>query len=143
VIEISDFAGGLRQMADNADRLSERHDVAEMAGLRRQLEEQAVKARRDADLIAELRRQARSMNRSLDGIGRLRRGVLNGDVDAVQILADALLVLDGPCENYTAGSCRHHPGRTRGASFTAEAWCGPCVARDALERAGLVGEDQR
>lgn len=143
MIEISDFAGGLRQMADNADRLSERHDVAEMAGLRRQVEEQAVKARRDADLIDELRRQAKSLGRSLDGIGRLRKSVLRGDADVVQILADALLVLDGPCTIYTAGSCRDHPGRKRGAPFTAEAWCEPCVARDALTRAGLVREDQR
>jgi hypothetical protein len=75
-MEISDFAGALRQMADNALLVAERHDVAEIAALRRQVEEQAVKAQRDGDLIDELRRQVKMMGRSLDGVGRMRKGVL-------------------------------------------------------------------
>lgn len=74
--------------------VAERHDVAEVAALRRQVEEQAVKAQRDGDLIDELRRQVRAMGRSLDGIGRLRKGVLAlKSSDAVQILVEALFVV--------------------------------------------------
>lgn len=142
--EISDFANALRQMADNADHLSERHDVAGMAGLRRQVEEQAVKARRDSDLIDELRRQVKAMGRSLDGIGRMRKNVLalkTTDADAAQILAEALFVLDGPCAHYVPDSwtCRTEGvGKTRGARYGADAWCVQCVVRDALERAGAL-----
>jgi hypothetical protein len=141
-MEISDFAGALRQMADNADQLGERHDVAEIAALRRQVEEQAVKAQRDGDLIDELRRQVKMMGRSLDGVGRMRKGVLAlKSSDAVQILAEALFVLDGPCANYIPDSwtCRTEGvGRTRAAKYGAEAWCPQCVAHDALERAGAL-----
>lgn len=141
-MEIQDFAGALRQMADNALLVAERHDVAEIAGLRRQVEEQAVKAQRDGDLIDEQRRQVRAMGRSLDGIGRMRKGVLAMKTpDAVQILAEALFVLDGPCSNYVPDSwtCRTEGvGRTRGARYGAEAWCPQCVAHDALERAGAL-----
>lgn len=138
--EIVDFAAALRQMADNADQLADRHDVAEMAALRRQVDEQAAKARRDADLIAELRRQVTAAWRSLDAIGRMRKNVLAlKESDAVQILAEALMVIDRDCDNYTGPStCREDASRTRRAEFTADAWCDPCVARDALERAGAV-----
>lgn len=137
--EIIDFAKALRLLADNAEALSERHDVAQMARLRHEADERAVLARRDGDLIDELRRQVQSMGRSLDAIGRLRKNQLTHPADAVQILADALLVIDGPCSNYTGpASCREYRHRTRGAKYTAEAWCDQCVARDALERAGAL-----
>jgi hypothetical protein len=140
--EISDFARMLRRAADDADALAERHDLRHMAQLCQQVDEQAVKAQRDSDLIDELRRQVRAMGRSLDGIGRLRKGVLAlKETDAVQILAEALFVLDGPCANYIADSwtCRTEGvGRTRGARYGAEAWCHQCVAHDALERAGAL-----
>jgi hypothetical protein len=136
-MQLGDFANALRQMADNADKLSERHDVAQMAALRAEVDTQAAKAQRDSDLIAELRRQVEVMGRSLDGIGRMRKAVLAGDQAAVQILADALLVLDGDCATYTRGSCRNS-SRRRSALFTADAWCERCVARDALERAGAL-----
>lgn len=139
-LEVSDFAGVLRLMADNADHLAQRHDVAEMAGLRRRVAEQEVQVRRDADLIAELRRQLQSVWRQLDSIGRIRKLVLVGEAaDGVQILVDALLILAGErCSTYTSGSCRDDRGRTRTAECTADAWCGECVAHDALERAGAL-----
>lgn len=139
-MEISDFAGALRQMADNALLVAERHDVAEIAALRRQVEEQAVKAQRDGDLINELRRQARAMGRSLDAIGRLRESVKAEPADAVQILGDALLLIAGErCSTFTSGSCRNGTsGKVRGAKYGADAWCEPCIAFDALERAGAL-----
>lgn len=137
--EIADFAGALRQMADNAEALAERHDIAEIAGLRRQVDGQAARAQRDADLIDELRRQLLAHGNSLDAIGRLRKSVLAGDrpADVVQILVDALLLIDGGCESFTSGRCRD-AGRIRFAPYTAEAWCQSCVAHDALERAGAL-----
>lgn len=138
--EIADFAAALRQMADNADRLSERHDVAGMAQLRQQVEEQATQAQRDADLIDELRRQLATCAMRLDAIGTLRKNVLTGarPFDVVQILGDALLILAGSCASYTGpSSCRDDPGRTRVAEYAADSWCESCVARDALERAGI------
>lgn len=136
-VNIQDFAAALRQMADNADRVAEYHDVAEMDQLRVAVADQAAKAERDADLIAELRRQVISMGRSLDAIGRLRLSVLDGDRSAVQILADALLVISGPCRNFAGtASCRDEgSGRTRGGEYGATCWCDPCIARDALKRA--------
>lgn len=143
-IQMKDFAGALRQMANDADWLAERHDVADMADLRRQVHEQAVKARRDSDLIDELRRQLAAMGRSLDAISRLRRNAQIAPADkgtVIKVLAEALLVIDGPCDNYIPDSwtCRTEGvGRTRGARYSAEAWCVQCVARDALERAGAL-----
>lgn len=54
----------------------------------------------------------------------------------VEVLTDALQLLaaDG-CHTFTQGSCRDDGARTRGARFSAEAWCQPCVAQDALDRA--------
>lgn len=146
-MEIADLAAALRGMAGNVDVLAERHDVKDMAQLRREAAEHEVARRRDADLIDELRRQLKSTWRSLDAIGGLRKIVLTGHApaDVVQILADALIILAGPrCSTYTSGSCRDaNSGKTRGARFTAYAWCGECVAWDALERAGVdLGEDQ-
>jgi hypothetical protein len=139
VTEIIDFAKALRLLADNAEALSVRHDIAQMAALRRQVSEQSAKALRDSDLIDELRRQVTAMGRSLDAIGRLRKNLLTNPADAVQILVDALLMVDGPCSNYTGpASCRDYRHRTRGAKYAADAWCGHCVARDALERAGAL-----
>lgn len=148
--EIADFAAALRQMADNAEYLAERHDVAEVAVLRALVEEQAAKAQRDSDLIDELRRQVGGTVRALDAIGQMRRHVLNMKApDAVQVFTDALLIIAGTgCSNYTSRSCRDaSSGRTRTAAFSAEAWCQECVAADALERAGLAagirnGEDR-
>jgi hypothetical protein len=138
--EIPDFADALRQMAANADRLAERVDLREVAGLRRQVEEQASKAERDADLIAELRRQVEAMGRSLDAIGRMRKRMQMGDAaDGVQILVDALqLAARDGCENFADGWSCSGAGRTRGAMYAAKAWCLPCVARDGLERAGAL-----
>lgn len=137
--EIIDFAGELRQMARNAEALAERHDIAEIAGLRRQVEEQAAKAQRDSDLIGELRRQVESMSRSFDALRRLRKGALGAGPPAVEILADALLNINDGCESFTSGSCREAgSGKTRTPLFTADAWCNSCVAHDALERAGAL-----
>lgn len=139
MIGYPDFAAALRQMAAHAEQLAERHDVASVAELRRDLQQRNDQVDRDADLIAELRKQVEVMGRSLDGIGRMRKGTLAGDQAAVQILTEALFVLDGRCEHFTAGSCRSATsGKTRGARFGADAWCGSCVARDALERAEAV-----
>lgn len=137
--EIRDFAGALRQMADNADQLAERHDLTHVAQLHQTVDEQAATARRNQDLVDELRRQVAGMGRSLDAIARLRR---TGNGSAVTIFGDALLILAGTgCSNYTTGSCRDYRHRTRGAAATADAWCTECVARDALERAGVGVED--
>lgn len=137
--ELIDFAGALRQMAANAETLANRHDLRHVAQLYQQVDDQAAAARRNADLVTELRRQVEAMGRVLDGIGRMRRVALNGDQAAVQILADALFVIDGQCEHFTSSSCRSDTsGKTRGAPYLADAWCMPCVARDALERAGAL-----
>lgn len=140
-MEITDFAAALRGMADNADVLAKRHDVADMARLRRQVADQAVDSQRDADLIDELRRQAAGMGRSLDAIARLRGTDIRS---AVTIFGDALMLLAGPCANYIPDSwtCRTEGvSRTRGARPGTAAWCVQCVARDALERAGVGVED--
>jgi hypothetical protein len=137
--EIVDFASALRQMADNAEALSERHDVADMAALRRQVTEQAVKAQRDGDLIDELRKQLQVMGRSLDAIGRMRKHVLAMKApDAVQILAEALLVIGDRCASFMSPASCRTAGRVRGAKYGDEKWCDQCVARDALERAGAL-----
>lgn len=143
-MEIKDFAAALRAMAENADVLAERHDVAKMAQLQRDAAEHAVKVSRDADLIDELRRQVQAMGCSLDAIGRLRRNVHTEPADAAQVLADALLVIGHRCSTYRApAECRTEPSMTRGAPYGADAWCAQCVARDALERVDALGvEDQ-
>lgn len=140
--EIRDFAVAMRQMADNVELLAERHDVAEMGRLREAVAAHAVQARRDADLVEELRRQNVVMGRSLDAIGRLRKTVVFGDRAAVQILADALLLIEGQCSNYTTadGCTSESSGRVRGAATDADSWCDECIARDALTRAGYRGE---
>lgn len=141
-MEIKDFSAALRAMADDVDVLAERHDVAQIARLRREADERAVLARRDGDLIDELRRQVQFMGRSLDAIGRMRKNHLTEPADAVQILVEALLVVQGPCSNYTGpASCRDYRHRTRGARYAADAWCGPCVTRDALERVGALPQE--
>lgn len=126
-MEITDFAAALRAMAGK-------------------VADQAVDSRRDADLIDELRRQLSAAHRSLDAIGRMRKQVLTMKApDAVQILCDALLVIDGPCANYIPDSwtCRTEGvGKTRGAKYGAEAWCAQCVARDALERVGITEQNR-
>lgn len=141
-MEINDFSAALRAMADNADTLANRHDYVQIAGLLKDVNDQAVKIQRDQDLIDELRRQVAAMGRSLDAIGRMRKHVLAMKTpDAVQVLVEALLVIDGPCATYIPDSwtCRTEGvGRTRGAKYGAEAWCTQCVARDALERAGAL-----
>ena len=141
-MEIADFAAGLRQMAAHADLLAIRHDMVEVAGLRRQVDEQTVKAQRNCDLIDELRLQVQIMGQASDAIGRMRKNLTTSErpAEAVQILVDALLVIDGPCRHYAVGSyaCREDDSRTRGAEYAADAWCEPCVARDALERAGAL-----
>jgi hypothetical protein len=140
MIGYPDFAADLRQMAAHAEQLAERQDVASVAELRRDLQQRNDQVDRDGDLIAELRRQVEVMGRSLDGIGRMRKGTLAGDQAAVQILTDALLIIAGDrCAAFTSGSCRSvGAGKTRGAPYGADAWCEQCVARDALERAGAV-----
>lgn len=143
--EIRDFAGALRQMADNADQLAERHDLRHVAQLHQMIDDQSAAARRNQDLVDELRRQVAGMGRSLDTIGRIRKSVLTGHApaDVVQILVDALVILAGVrCSSFTSGSCRSATsGKTRGAPYLADAWCTECVARDALERAGVGVED--
>lgn len=132
------FADALRQMAENADRVADRHDIAKMDRLQNLVLTQRSQAQRDADLIAELRRQAEAMGRSLDGIGKLRKIAMVDDCvrDVVQILTDALLIIgEQGCSNYVGSSCQRS-GRGRRAEFTAERWCDECIARDALERAG-------
>lgn len=140
-MEITDFAAALRGMADNADKLAERHDVLEIAGLRRAVDDQAAKISRDQDLIDELRRQLAAVTRYVDGIARMRRTIVPGDTEAV--LAEALMLIAGDrCSSFTSGSCRSATsGKTRGAPYMAEAWCDECIARDALERAGVGIED--
>lgn len=138
-MEITDFAAALRGMADNVDVLADRHDVKDMAQLRRDAAQHEADRRRDADLIDELRRQVAASGRTLDAIGKLR---VMADYQRIQVTVEALLLIgrDG-CSNYTSGSCRDYRHRTRGAVATADAWCGECVARDALERAGVRVED--
>lgn len=138
-MEIKDFSAALRAMARNVDVLAERHDVAQMAQLRQEAADHVVQTRRHQDLIEELRRQVAAMERSLDGIGRMRRTVEADPLAAVPVLVEALMVIYGECENYTgSASCRVHSGRTRRADCAVEAWCEQCVARDALERAGAL-----
>lgn len=137
-MEITDFAAALRGMADNVDVLADRHDVKDMAQLRRDAAQHEADRRRDADLIDELRRQVAASGRTLDAIGKLRVMADYQRSAAAQILADALLLISrNGCSNYTRGSCRDYRHRTRGAAATADAWCEECVALDALERAGV------
>lgn len=143
--EIRDFAAALRGMADNVDIIADRHDVTEVVRLRESLDEHMVRARRDGDLIDELRRHAEIMGRRLDAIGKLRRNALVGERagDVVEILADALLLIaEDRCASFTTpeGCLSPTTGRVRGAKFGAEAWCDACIARDALVRAGYRGE---
>lgn len=141
-MEIQDFAAALRAMADNVDVLADRHDVKDMAQLRRDAAQHEVDRRRDQDLIDELRRQLAAVTRYVDGIARLRRTMVPGDTETV--LAEALILIAGErCSSFTSGCCAD-AGLTRGAKYGAEAWCTECVARDALERAGAlpVGEDK-
>lgn len=142
-MSVKDFADALRQMADNADRVAERHDVAKIGRLQDLVLTQRNQAERDADLIAELRKQVEAMGRSLDAISQLRKTVLvdqHACLPRVQILADALLLIgEDHCESFTGSwSCRDEgSGKTRrGGGGTAGLWCDSCVARDALERAG-------
>lgn len=138
-MEITDFAAALRGMADNADELAQRNDVLKVAGLLRAVDDQAVKIRRDEDLIDELRRQLAAVTRYVDGIAQMRRTIVPGDTEAV--LAEALILIAGErCSSFTSGTCGH-AGRTRGAPYLADAWCHECIARDALERAGVRVED--
>jgi hypothetical protein len=141
-LSVNDFASALRQMADNADRVADRHDVAEMDQLHVKIGILTARAQRDGDLIAELRRQAVSMGRSLDGIGKMLRTVSGDDV---KILADALLLIsEDRCANFTGSwSCRSDgSGKSRRGPYgTSALWCDPCVARDALERAGWTDAD--
>lgn len=134
---VEDFANALRQMAENADRVAERHDVAEMDQLHVKIGVLQAKASRDGDLIAELRKHVEVMGRSLDGIGKMLRTVSGDDV---KILADALLLIsEDHCESFTGHwSCRDEgSGKVRrGSVGTAGLWCDSCIARDALERAG-------
>lgn len=144
--EIRDFAGALRQMADNADQLADRHDLRYIAQLHQRIDEQSATVRRKLDLVDELRRQLASSNRSLDAIASLRRNALTSPGDksgVIQVLADALVLLAGDrCSSFTSGSCRSATsGKTRRAPYLADAWCTECVARDALERAGVRVED--
>lgn len=136
-LTVHDFAAALRQMADNADRVADRHDIAKMARLQDLALTLKNQAQRDAGLIAELRRQAASMARSLDGIAR---AIVKVDGDDVKILADALLLISEGfgCRNFTGShSCRDDSsGKDRRSPYGADAWCSPCIARDALERAG-------
>lgn len=137
--EINAFAAALREMADEADRLAKRHDMVQVAGLLRDVNDQAAKIQRDQDLIDELRRQVAAYGRSLDAIGRMRRHVLDMKApDAVQVFAEALVLIAGErCSSFTSGTCGH-AGRTRGAPYLADAWCHECIARDALERVGAL-----
>lgn len=135
-MEIVDFANALRAMAGNVDVLAERHDVKDMAQLRRDAAQHEVDRRRDADLIDELRRQLAATTRYVEGIARLRRSIVPGDTEAV--LAEALMVIDGHCTNFTAGGRCPDSSRSRNAPYAADAWCAPCVARDALERVGAL-----
>jgi len=136
-LSVTGFADALRQMAANADRVADRHDIAKMARLQDLVAAQRDQAQRDADLIAELRRQAVAMGRSLDGIGKMLRTVPGDDV---KILADALLLIsEQRCESFTGSwSCRdERSGKSRRSEHgTCGVWCDPCIARDALERAG-------
>lgn len=91
-MEITDFAAALRAMADNVDVLAERHDVKDMAQLRRDAAQHEAERRRDADLIDELRRQVAASGRTLDAIGKLRVMADYQRSAAIQILADALLL---------------------------------------------------
>ena len=136
-MEITDLADALRALGACADQLAERYDLAEMAGLHLVVAEQASKAQRDDDLIAELRKQLASLVRTVDAISRARRNTLAGPADIVQVLAEALMVIDGDCSHYGGSVCRTS-GRTRRASGAADTWCTRCVARDALERAGAL-----
>lgn len=55
-------------------------------------------------------------------------------------LRSALELIDKHgCHTYTSGRCWEN-GRARGAEFSAEAWCDPCVARDALNHGPYYGE---
>lgn len=136
-VTIGEFAGVLRAMADLADRLATRHDVAQMAELQDAVHQAEATAVRDGDLIAELRRQAEAMGRSLDTIGRSRSRV--SSPGGTQVLVDALLVIGIDCSNYTGGhTCVEDGGRARGANALADAWCSGCVARDALTRTGVL-----
>jgi hypothetical protein len=140
-LNIEDFAAGLREMADNADRVAKYHDVAEMDQLRVANVAAKITGQRNGDLIAELRRQVEAMGRSLDAIGTLRRSALAGEDSPrmVQILADALLIIAADhCESFTGShSCRDEgSGKNRTGDFgSAGLWCDPCIALDALKRA--------
>lgn len=143
-MEITDFAAGLRQMATDADKLAKRHDLSEVAELRRTIYARNAQAQRDEDLIVELRRQVESMARKLDAIGRMRKRVLFGEsAEGVQILVDALLLIAGDrCTTFTPPANCLSAGKTRGVRYGADAWCEGCVARDALVRAGALPGDR-
>jgi hypothetical protein len=143
-LALTDFADALRQMAENADKVADQHDIAKMARLQDLVAVLRDKAQQDADLIAELRRRVASAGRALDGISQLRGKALKGDQSGsvVDILADALLLIseDG-CESFIEPwSCRdEESGRNRSDPLgTSGLWCDACVARDALERAGWI-----
>ena len=45
---------------------------------------------------------------------------------------EALEAIGTECENYTGGTTCVSANRTRGARYTADAWCKPCIAREAF-----------
>lgn len=56
------------------------------------------------------------------------------DAGTEAYLRDALALIDRHgCTNYTHGRC-FDSGRTRGAPYSAEAWCDACIAADALNQ---------
>lgn len=75
-MNIRDLADALRDMAGNADRVAEYHDVAEMGSLRAEVVRLMAEAQRDADLVEELRKHVEIMGRQLDAIGRMRKAAL-------------------------------------------------------------------
>lgn len=41
------------------------------------------------------------------------------------------------CERYTAGACRFKRHLRPNARYLSDRWCQPCIAAEALEKAGL------
>jgi hypothetical protein len=48
-------------------------------------------------------------------------------------LRRALQMIGTECENYTGSLTCVMAGRKRGARYSADAWCRPCIAREALK----------